>query len=129
MAAVAAWSRYRIMAGFVTGLSPVPLKTRRVGQRCALNLSRAQTSSRWCGSYGSGCQLRCRPRHFTMVQNYVVRLPKPSGKILGGPTAVFGAKNFSPKSAKLKVFKKTSMTKNSWEAHASAGDEMGVSQR
>ncbi|GFW40725.1 putative nuclease HARBI1 [Trichonephila clavipes] len=42
------------------------------------------------------------------------------GKILGGPTAVFGAKNFSPKSAKLKVFKKASMTKNSWEAHASA---------
>ncbi|GFU31768.1 uncharacterized protein TNCV_1176371 [Trichonephila clavipes] len=29
--------------------SPVPLKTRRVGQRCTLNLSRAQTSSRWCG--------------------------------------------------------------------------------
>ncbi|GFS92633.1 uncharacterized protein TNCV_1160841 [Trichonephila clavipes] len=29
--------------------SPVLLKTRRVGQRCTLNLSRAQTSSRWCG--------------------------------------------------------------------------------
>ncbi|GFS71451.1 uncharacterized protein TNCV_5051541 [Trichonephila clavipes] len=29
---------------------PVPLKTRRVGQRCTLNLSRAETSSRWCGS-------------------------------------------------------------------------------
>ncbi|GFX11812.1 uncharacterized protein TNCV_2995971 [Trichonephila clavipes] len=28
---------------------PVPLKTRRVGQRCTLNLSRAETSSRWCG--------------------------------------------------------------------------------
>ncbi|GFV83440.1 hypothetical protein TNCV_3055871 [Trichonephila clavipes] len=27
---------------------PVPLKTRRVGQRCTLNLSRAETSSRWC---------------------------------------------------------------------------------
>ncbi|GFX08645.1 hypothetical protein TNCV_61721 [Trichonephila clavipes] len=52
-----------------------------------------------------------------------------NGKILGGPTAVFGAKNVSPKSAKLKVFKKASMTKNSWEAHASAEDEMGVSQR
>ncbi|GFX32104.1 uncharacterized protein TNCV_4099531 [Trichonephila clavipes] len=26
---------------------PVPLKTRRVGQRCTLNLSRAETSSRW----------------------------------------------------------------------------------
>ncbi|GFX35062.1 hypothetical protein TNCV_2330021 [Trichonephila clavipes] len=28
---------------------PVPLKTRRVGQRCTLNLSRAETSSRWIG--------------------------------------------------------------------------------
>ncbi|GFY36174.1 uncharacterized protein TNCV_4845461 [Trichonephila clavipes] len=31
------------------GSSPVPLKTRRVGQRCTLNLSRAETSSRWRG--------------------------------------------------------------------------------
>ncbi|GFX50593.1 uncharacterized protein TNCV_2721801 [Trichonephila clavipes] len=29
--------------------SPVPLKTRRVGQRWSLNLSRAETSFRWCG--------------------------------------------------------------------------------
>ncbi|GFW75520.1 uncharacterized protein TNCV_4427031 [Trichonephila clavipes] len=29
--------------------SPVPLKTRRVGQRRTLNLSIAETSSRWCG--------------------------------------------------------------------------------
>ncbi|GFX21174.1 hypothetical protein TNCV_4367531 [Trichonephila clavipes] len=29
--------------------SPVPLKTRREGARCTLNLSRAQTSSRWVG--------------------------------------------------------------------------------
>ncbi|GFS94509.1 hypothetical protein TNCV_2015191 [Trichonephila clavipes] len=27
--------------------SPIPLKTRRVGERCTLNLSRALTSSRW----------------------------------------------------------------------------------
>ncbi|GFW41734.1 transposable element Tcb2 transposase [Trichonephila clavipes] len=33
----------------VVSSSPVPLKTRRVGQRCTLNLSRAETSSRWCG--------------------------------------------------------------------------------
>ncbi|GFW39940.1 uncharacterized protein TNCV_5116231 [Trichonephila clavipes] len=60
---------------------PVPLKTRRVGQRCTLNLSRAETSSRWCGVVvrRGGCQLRCRPRHLTMVQNYVVRRQKPSG--------------------------------------------------
>ncbi|GFY31799.1 uncharacterized protein TNCV_4201081 [Trichonephila clavipes] len=59
---------------------PVPLKTRRVGQRCTLNLSRAETSSRWCGVVArrGGCQLRCRPRHLTMVQNYVVRRQKPS---------------------------------------------------
>ncbi|GFX68862.1 hypothetical protein TNCV_3865611 [Trichonephila clavipes] len=34
----------------VMSSSPVPLKTRHVGQRCTLNLSRAETSSRWCGS-------------------------------------------------------------------------------
>ncbi|GFW86837.1 uncharacterized protein TNCV_2809921 [Trichonephila clavipes] len=49
MAAVAEWYRHRIVAGFVTSSNPVPLKTRRVGQRCTLNLSRAETSSRRCG--------------------------------------------------------------------------------
>ncbi|GFU74852.1 uncharacterized protein TNCV_4961801 [Trichonephila clavipes] len=80
VAAVAEWYRYRTVACFVTGSSPVPLKTRRVGQRCTLNLSRAETSSRWCGVVvrRGGCQLRCRPRHLTMVQNYVVRRQKPS---------------------------------------------------
>ncbi|GFW46107.1 uncharacterized protein TNCV_3277241 [Trichonephila clavipes] len=34
---------------YVMSSSPVPLKTRRVGQRCTLNLSRAETSSQWCG--------------------------------------------------------------------------------
>ncbi|GFU31372.1 CCHC-type domain-containing protein [Trichonephila clavipes] len=74
-AAVAEWYRYRTVACFVTGSSPVPLKTRRVGQRCTLNLSRAETSSRWCGVVvrRDGGQLRCRPRHLTMVQNYVVQ--------------------------------------------------------
>ncbi|GFY21687.1 uncharacterized protein TNCV_1168311 [Trichonephila clavipes] len=33
----------------VMSSSPVPLKTHRVGERCTLNLSRAQTSSHWCG--------------------------------------------------------------------------------
>ncbi|GFY10923.1 uncharacterized protein TNCV_1124451 [Trichonephila clavipes] len=46
-AAVAQWLRYQIIA--VMSSSPVPLKTSRVGQRCTLNLSRAQSSSRWCG--------------------------------------------------------------------------------
>ncbi|GFU09365.1 uncharacterized protein TNCV_143501 [Trichonephila clavipes] len=79
VAAVAEWYRYRIVACLVTSSSPVPLKTRRGGQRCTLNLSRAETSSRWCGVVRrGGCQLRCRPRHLTMVQNYVVRRQKPS---------------------------------------------------
>ncbi|GFX82472.1 uncharacterized protein TNCV_2166201 [Trichonephila clavipes] len=46
-ATVAEWYRYRIVAGFVTSLSLVPLKTRRVG---TLNLSRAETSFHWCGA-------------------------------------------------------------------------------
>ncbi|GFX01969.1 uncharacterized protein TNCV_371581 [Trichonephila clavipes] len=80
MAAVAEWYRYRIVACLVTSSIPVPLKTRRVGQRCTLNLSRAETSSRWCGVVvrRGGFQLRCRPHHLTMVQNYVVRRQKPS---------------------------------------------------
>ncbi|GFS58766.1 uncharacterized protein TNCV_4270821 [Trichonephila clavipes] len=35
-------------------LSPVPLKTHRVGQRYTLNLSRAEMSSHWCGSLERG---------------------------------------------------------------------------
>ncbi|GFX31181.1 hypothetical protein TNCV_2026821 [Trichonephila clavipes] len=49
VAAIAEWSRYRIVTGLVTSSRPVPLKTHRVGQRCTLNLSRALTSTRWCG--------------------------------------------------------------------------------
>ncbi|GFU67595.1 hypothetical protein TNCV_1643441 [Trichonephila clavipes] len=50
LAAVAEWSVYRIVADLVTSSSPVSLKTRHVGQRFTLNLSRAQTSFRRCGS-------------------------------------------------------------------------------
>ncbi|GFU77501.1 uncharacterized protein TNCV_3498741 [Trichonephila clavipes] len=49
VATVAEWYRYRIVACLVTSSNPVPLTTRRVGQQCTLNLSRAETSSRWCG--------------------------------------------------------------------------------
>ncbi|GFU46648.1 uncharacterized protein TNCV_1546611 [Trichonephila clavipes] len=78
VAVVAEWYRYRTVACLVTSSSPVPLKTRRVGQRCTLNLSRAETSSRWCGVVvrRGWCQLRCHPRHLTIVQNYVVRRQK-----------------------------------------------------
>ncbi|GFW13224.1 uncharacterized protein TNCV_4121251 [Trichonephila clavipes] len=48
----------------VMSSSPVPLKTSRVGQRCTLNLSRAQTSSRWSGVV---------VRRGGASQNYVVR--------------------------------------------------------
>ncbi|GFU24576.1 uncharacterized protein TNCV_2265201 [Trichonephila clavipes] len=60
----------------VTSSSPVPLKTRRVGQQCTLNLSRAEMYSRWCivvVRKERRCQLRCRPRHLAMVQNDEVR--------------------------------------------------------
>ncbi|GFV02753.1 uncharacterized protein TNCV_1452591 [Trichonephila clavipes] len=49
MAAVAEWYRNRILAFLVTSSSPIPLKTHRVGQRCTLNMSRAETSFRYCG--------------------------------------------------------------------------------
>ncbi|GFU63387.1 uncharacterized protein TNCV_44331 [Trichonephila clavipes] len=56
----------------VSSSSPVPQKTRRVGQPCTLNLSRTEMSSRWCGVVvrRGWCQLKCRPRHLTMLQNY-----------------------------------------------------------
>ncbi|GFT01195.1 uncharacterized protein TNCV_3373171 [Trichonephila clavipes] len=80
VAAVAEWYRYRIVACLLTNSNPIPLKTRRVGQRSTLNLSRAETSSRWCGVVvrRSWCQLRCRSRHLTMVPNHVVRRQMPS---------------------------------------------------
>ncbi|GFV31685.1 hypothetical protein TNCV_3076341 [Trichonephila clavipes] len=37
------------MPCLITSSSPVPLKNCRGGMRCTLNLSRAETSSRWCG--------------------------------------------------------------------------------
>ncbi|GFX68127.1 hypothetical protein TNCV_4439501 [Trichonephila clavipes] len=61
VAAVAEWYRHRIVAGFVTSSSPVPLKTRRVGQRCTLNLSRAKMSSRWTATAGSDVVQSGRP--------------------------------------------------------------------
>ncbi|GFV26061.1 uncharacterized protein TNCV_3953441 [Trichonephila clavipes] len=90
VAAVAEWYRYRTVACFVTGSSPVPLKTRRVGQRCTLNLSRAETSSRWCGVVvrERGCQLRCRPRHLTSGSK--LRGPSPKALVyLNSATLIF----------------------------------------
>ncbi|GFY28091.1 hypothetical protein TNCV_4394251 [Trichonephila clavipes] len=46
--------------------SPVPLKTRVIRERCTLNLSIAQTSSRWCGAIVKrGPVTRTTPEMFT----------------------------------------------------------------
>ncbi|GFX67996.1 hypothetical protein TNCV_920971 [Trichonephila clavipes] len=50
----------------VTSSSLVSLKTRRAGKLCTLNLSRAQTSSRWCGVVVR--RGGASPRHLTVVQ-------------------------------------------------------------
>ncbi|GFW75507.1 hypothetical protein TNCV_4426901 [Trichonephila clavipes] len=54
----------------VTSSSLVPLKNRRVGELCTLNLSRAQTSSH--GSESRVPELWRRSRRLTVVQNYEV---------------------------------------------------------
>ncbi|GFW57872.1 uncharacterized protein TNCV_1334811 [Trichonephila clavipes] len=70
---------YLLITKGVTSSSPVPLKILRVGERCTLNLSRAQTSSCWSGVVVKRGQLKYRPCHLTMVQNYIRgRLQKPS---------------------------------------------------
>ncbi|GFU64979.1 uncharacterized protein TNCV_5090961 [Trichonephila clavipes] len=69
---------YWLITKGATSFSPEPLKTRCVGERGTLNLSRAQTSSCWSGVVVKRCQLKYHPRHLTMVQNYEVRLQKPS---------------------------------------------------
>ncbi|GFU91270.1 uncharacterized protein TNCV_4926001 [Trichonephila clavipes] len=64
----------------VTSSNPEPLKNRLVGKRCTVNLSRAETTSRWCHVVvrRDGCQLRCRLRHLTMAQNFEVSHKTPS---------------------------------------------------
>ncbi|GBM68770.1 hypothetical protein AVEN_97905-1 [Araneus ventricosus] len=41
----------------------------------------------WRGSLERGCQLRCRPRHLTVVQNYLVR-PKIALALLQNGTLI-----------------------------------------
>ncbi|GFW07997.1 hypothetical protein TNCV_2977661 [Trichonephila clavipes] len=69
---------YLLITKGVTSSSSVHLKTRRVGERCTLNLSRAQMSSCCSGVVVKRSQLKYHPRHLTMVYNYEVRLQKPS---------------------------------------------------
>ncbi|GFV67582.1 uncharacterized protein TNCV_4622621 [Trichonephila clavipes] len=80
VATVAEWSRYRIVADRVTSSSPVPLKTRLVGQRCTLNLLRAQTSSRLCGVVvrRGGASSQVSSTSLDNGLNYDIRHQKPS---------------------------------------------------
>ncbi|GFU83777.1 hypothetical protein TNCV_1694471 [Trichonephila clavipes] len=52
----------------VTCSIPVPLKTHCVGERCTLNLSRAQTSSCWRCVVVKRGHLKYHPRHLTWVK-------------------------------------------------------------
>ncbi|GFW95524.1 uncharacterized protein TNCV_1722251 [Trichonephila clavipes] len=78
VATVAWWSKSRTRGKQVMSSSQGPLKTRREGARFTLNLLRAQTSSVGVVVRRGECQLRCRPHHLTMVQNYEVRRLKTS---------------------------------------------------
>ncbi|GFT68261.1 hypothetical protein TNCV_658881 [Trichonephila clavipes] len=63
----------------VTSSSPVPLNSHRVGERCTLNLSRAQTRPPGGVVVRRGvCQIKCRPLHLTIAQNYEDCGLKPS---------------------------------------------------
>ncbi|GFV11680.1 hypothetical protein TNCV_976691 [Trichonephila clavipes] len=54
---------------YIMSSSPVLLKNRRLEEPCTLNLSRTQTSSRWCGVVVRRCGVPAlvSPRHLTMV--------------------------------------------------------------
>ncbi|GFY13947.1 hypothetical protein TNCV_1296081 [Trichonephila clavipes] len=80
VAVVAQRSRYRIRGRRVIRSCLLPLKTHHIGVRCTLNMPRAQTSTHGCGvkARSGRYQLKCRPHHLTMVQNYEVRCQKLS---------------------------------------------------
>ncbi|GFV10163.1 uncharacterized protein TNCV_3661151 [Trichonephila clavipes] len=90
--AIAEWSRYRIVPGLVVSSSPVPLKTRRVRQRCTLNLSRAETSSRWWGGFGLAIHQndhQARRRFVEWAQNEIAVVPDFHKRILFSDEAHF----------------------------------------
>ncbi|GFW62726.1 hypothetical protein TNCV_2624891 [Trichonephila clavipes] len=67
------------VAHLVTSSSSVPLKTHRVG--AAMHVKSGESSKRppvGVVVMRRVFQLRCRPRHLTMAQNYVVRRQTPS---------------------------------------------------
>ncbi|GFW06872.1 hypothetical protein TNCV_3289711 [Trichonephila clavipes] len=65
----------------VMSLSPVPLKTRRVGERCTLNLLRAQTSSRWCGVVVRRGRSASSAAQAPMLMDFVVVVSCPCSEI------------------------------------------------
>ncbi|GFX56947.1 uncharacterized protein TNCV_3701121 [Trichonephila clavipes] len=113
MAAVAEWYRYRIVACLVTSSSPVPLKTRRVGQRCTLNLSRAETSFLWCGKEDFGKRnmpgKRAR-RHFSQLSEF------ERGLIIGMKTA-----DWSTRYVAGQVDRSECTVRNCWEQWTQEG--------
>ncbi|GBL83396.1 hypothetical protein AVEN_110700-1 [Araneus ventricosus] len=87
------WPSVKVSASGTGGFqvrNPIPLKIRRVwGLLYVKSYVGEQTSSRWCGAevWRRGCQLRCRPRHLTEVQNYEVR-PKIALVLLQNGTLI-----------------------------------------
>ncbi|GFS93049.1 hypothetical protein TNCV_532521 [Trichonephila clavipes] len=68
---------YLFITKGVTSSSSVPLKTHRVGE---MHVQSVESSNvlLWSGVVVKKGQLKYRPRHLTIVQNYEVRLQKPS---------------------------------------------------
>ncbi|GFX44198.1 uncharacterized protein TNCV_4119941 [Trichonephila clavipes] len=64
----------------VINSSPVPVRTCRVVQQCTLNLSRAETSSRWCGvvvrSGGRSSGVIHVTRPWFKITRYVAKIPR-----------------------------------------------------
>ncbi|GFW52765.1 uncharacterized protein TNCV_2393441 [Trichonephila clavipes] len=76
----------------VMSSSPVPLKICRVGQRCILNLSKAETSSRWCGVVWV-------PSHVNVCRNEIANSSAGRPPVLGHTRAqlhVVGRKVYPP---------------------------------
>ncbi|GFX80985.1 hypothetical protein TNCV_1909781 [Trichonephila clavipes] len=68
---------YLLITKGVTISSPLPLKIRRVWERCTLNLSTAQTSSYWSGVVVKRGQLKYRPRQpWFKITRFVSKSPR-----------------------------------------------------
>ncbi|GFU95810.1 uncharacterized protein TNCV_4904021 [Trichonephila clavipes] len=64
--------------------SPVPLKTRHVGQRCMLNLSRTETPSRWCGVVVRRGEIPVQVSSTSLDHGSKLRDPSPKARDVAG---------------------------------------------